>query len=129
MLHTCTPIVLCQLDHWETRLCGLHQLDYWENYEYLYKILFFYFYWGASLLEIGLHRLAPPFLNALAFIQIMCLCANVKYWIGLFLFHLTGKWHSEMPEQMTLSIKTFLSELSDLKIFFFFFNQDNDHCN
>ena len=67
----------------------LCQLDQWENYEYLYRIFVFYFFGGTNLLEIGLHRLAPSFLNSLAFIQ-QRKCS------------LTGKQHTEMPYQMTL---------------------------
>ena len=63
MLCTCTPIVLCQLDHWETRGCRLHQLDHWENYEYLHKILFFIFIFGCQSVRHRTAQASTPILK------------------------------------------------------------------
>ena len=58
----------------------LHQLHHWENYEYLYKILFFI--WGGhQSVRDRTAQAGAPFLNSLAFIRRKCGLDLLDCWI------------------------------------------------
>ena len=74
---------------------------------YMKFYFLFIFFWGTSLLEIGLHRLAPQYLN-----------------FPPLSHDGSSDQHTQMPKQMTV-----LERLSKVRgfiffIYFFFFNQN-----